>query len=372
VSLSTLHVLDSLHIGGLERVVVSLANGLQQRGLPQTVCCLRQAGPLARELGADVRLVELNARGRDWSLARRLHDLIARISPDVVHGENLGTWSDVVRAAHGRFPVVQSFHGFLGAGLPLPRRFLVRRLAGQTDQMLAVSHALAAETARRFRIPLDDIVVVPNGIDTDHFAPGEGGPAEQSIHDLVGGRFLCVTVASLSPAKSPETLIRAAMTLPDDIAFMWVGDGPLARATRRQIEQCGLKDRFFMPGAQSDIRPYLRAADVFVLCSRTEALPVCLLESQAVGLPAVATNVGDVSEIVVDGDSGLLAPPEDPEALATGICELKSDSAARARMSSAARNNIMRRHTLDAMIDRYVSVYETVGSRRFELAGAVP
>ncbi|UCG33055.1 MAG: glycosyltransferase family 4 protein [Phycisphaerales bacterium] len=366
-----LHLVHSLPIAGMERVLVSLANGLQKRGWPQTVCCLRQTGALAESLSPQVDLVAMNAKGRDWALARRLRCLADQRRPDLVHGQNLGTWCDVVRAFAGRYPVVQSFHGFLKNTLPLPQRVLARRLARRTDRLVAVSQPLAREMARRFEVSPDSIDIVANGIDTDHFTPQQPGRHEVQIRASVKGRFLCVTVASLSPAKSPETLVQTARRLPDNIAFIWVGTGPLEKRVRQMIEDAGLRQRFLLAGAHADVRPFLRAADVFVLPSHTEALPISALEAQAVGLPVVATSVGALPEIVAQSQTGLLSEPENPDALSACIMSLADDPATRHRMGRAARDSVIRRFSLSRMIDRYIAIYESLIGAAAQLAGGV-
>jgi glycosyltransferase involved in cell wall biosynthesis len=366
-----LHVVHSLPIAGMERIVVTLANGLEKRGWPQTLCCLRQAGALAESLSPQVELVVMNAEGRDWTLARRLRRLSGQCRPDVVHGQNLGTWCDVVRAFAGRRSLVQSFHGFLKDTLPLPQRVLARRLARRTDRLVAVSQPLAREMARRFKVPLGSIDVVANGIDTDHFTPQPRGRAEARIRISVQDRFLCVTVASLSPAKSPQTLVQTARLLPDNIAFIWVGTGPLETTVRRMIEDAGLQQRFLLAGAHADVRPFLRAADLFVLPSRTEALPISVLEAQAVGLPVVATSVGALADIVTQGQAGLLAAAEDPQALATCVMSLADDASTRLHMGRAARDSVIQRFGAGRMIDQYIAVYESLVGATTQLAGGI-
>lgn len=366
-----LHVVHSLPIAGMERIVVTLANGLQKRGWPQTLCCLRRPGALAKSLSPQVDLVAMNARGRDWAMAGRLRRLAERCRPDLVHGQNLGTWCDAVRAFAGRYPLVQSFHGFLRDTLPLPQRVLARRLARRTDRLVAVSQPLAREMARRFEVSPESIHVVVNGIDTAHFAPYQRGPAETQIRAAVQDRFLCVTVASLSPAKSPQTLVQAARRLPDNIAFIWVGTGPLEKHAHQMIEDANLQQRFLLVGTHADVRPFLRAADLFVLPSRIEAMPISVLEAQATGLPVVATNVGALPDIVAPDRTGLLAPPEDPQALAACVTKLADDPAARQSMGRAARDSVIRRFGADHMIDRYIAVYESLIGAAGQLAGGM-
>jgi glycosyltransferase involved in cell wall biosynthesis len=355
-----LHLIDSLRIGGMERVFVSLANGLEERGWSQTVCCLRRAGPPAQDLSKNVRLVEMATEHRQWGLVNRLRRLADRVGADLVHGQNLSTWCDGGRAFAGRLPLVQSFHGFLNPEVSLARRVLLHWLSGRTQRLVAVSESLRHEMAGCFQAHGDSIEVIPNGVDTARFAPRIRGPDERRIRSVVGNRFLCVTVASVSPVKSPDMLVQAARRLSDEVAFVWIGDGPLYDRTRKSIQEAGLEQRFKLLGAQPDVRPFLHAADLFVLPSRTEALPMCVLEAQAIGLPVVATNVGALPEIVLAGHSGLLVEPGNPQALAKSINDLRGQPAVRRDMGGRARGHVAARFGIDRMIDRYEELYQSL------------
>ena len=365
-----LHVVDSLNVGGMERVVMTLANRLQQRGWPQTVCCLRQAGTLAQSLSGEVRLVEMGSKGRQWNLVGRLRHLADQCRPDLVHGQNLSTWCDVVRAFADRYPTIQSFHGLLSEKLPLPQRMLARRLAGRTQRLLAVSEPLGRDMARHLKVAADRIEVIPNGIDTAYFAPRQRGLAAHNIRAWAGNRLLCVTVASLTPAKSPQTLLQAARRLPEKVAFIWVGAGPLENELRRQIKEADLQERFQLVGFRSDVRPFLQVADLFVLPSQSEALPLSVLEAQSSGLPVVATRVGSLPDLVPEPQTGLLAEPGNPDALAGGIKIMLDQPATLRRMGRAARDHVVRRFDIERMIDRYQAVYESLAGQRAELVGA--
>ena len=367
-----LHVIDSLRLGGMERILVSLTNALAERGHEQTICTLRDGGPLTDCLPPGVECVELRSRGRHWALPARLRDLVRKYNVDVVHGQNVGTWCDTIRAAAGRAPLVQSFHGFLEADTSSFRRTLHRWLAARTDCLTTVTATLRPALVRRFSVSPERIHVVENGIDSREFAPAARGKAEQALRSQCGGRILCVTCASLTPAKSPDTLIDAARLLPDDVAFAWVGDGPLESETRVRIERAGLQHRFHLLGLRLDVRSILRAADLFVLPSKTEAHPLSVLEAMAAGLPIVATRAGGIPDMVEAPRAGLLCEPGDAAGVATNIRRLSEDEALRTRMAVAARQHAVERFSLERMADRYESIYERVtqDAKRACAAGA--
>jgi glycosyltransferase involved in cell wall biosynthesis len=172
---------------------------------------------------------------------------------------------------------------------------------------------------------------------------------------------LAVTVANYRRHKDYPTLLAAARLLRDrgiPVRFAAVGQGPLAGEVHDQHAASGLGDAFRLLGYRPDALDVLAAADVFVLSSRQEGLPVALMEALALGLPVVATAVGGIPEGVTDGVEGRLVSPARPAALANAIGDLASDPALRSRYSEAAT-----RRGADFDVGRVMRRYEDSYSR---------
>jgi glycosyltransferase involved in cell wall biosynthesis len=172
-------------------------------------------------------------------------------------------------------------------------------------------------------------------------------------------RPVVVTLARLAPQKGIGVLLRAAAELPN-VSFIVAGEGPERHALESQARSLGVSDRVAFSGFQSDPAALLASADLFVLPSFEEGLPLALLEAMAVGTPVVATAIGGTDEVVTHGEHGLLVPPGDAAALASAIGALLRDPARAARLAVAARTRVRESFSMERMVHDVVSVYDSV------------
>jgi glycosyltransferase involved in cell wall biosynthesis len=177
-----------------------------------------------------------------------------------------------------------------------------------------------------------------------------------------------IAVGRLKAPKDFLTLVRALAALPDR-AFeaQIVGDGPDREEVAAEIRRLGLEGRVQLAGERSDVPELLAGSDVFVLSSRSEGLPVSVLEAMAAELPVVASDVGGLAELVVDGETGVLVAPGDPTALADALGRLLDDRELRQRLGAAGRARAEDSFDLAAFRRAHVELYH----RQLGLAGAV-
>jgi glycosyltransferase involved in cell wall biosynthesis len=201
-----------------------------------------------------------------------------------------------------------------------------------------------------------------NGIDVEAFARGQGDRAEVRREMGVSpDAFLVASVGRLVPVKGHVHLIEA---LPEvlrrrpDAAVLIVGDGPLRRDLEGRARSLGVADRVRLPGHRGDVARVLGAADLFALPSLNEGLGLALVEAMAMGLATVASRVGGVPEVVLDGETGLLTPPGDAGALAGAILRLMGDAEARARMGAAGRERARARFSIERTVRETERLYE--------------
>jgi len=230
--------------------------------------------------------------------------------------------------------VPDSQKGRYGAVYPLVKP-LARRVWRQADRVLAVSGTLRDLALKTW--PEGAIDVVPNGVDVERFQPPvEGRPARAD------GTVRLVAAARLFEVKGLHILIDALAKLPDDlcgrIRLELCGAGPYESELRRRVRAAGLENQMTFAGlvAYDDIPGKLHGADVFVLPSLQEGLPLSLLEAMASGLPVAASTVGGIPDVVQDGVNGLLAPAGDAWALADVLAQLAGDADLRSRLGAAA------------------------------------
>jgi glycosyltransferase involved in cell wall biosynthesis len=190
-------------------------------------------------------------------------------------------------------------------------------------------------------------------------------------------RFRVGAVGRLSPEKGFDVFVRAAAIVArhrPDVSFVLYGEGPLRPALEELIRREGLVGRFVLGGFRQDLPAVLPQLDVAVSSSHTEGLPVALLEAMAAGLPVVATRVGGTPEVVADGVTGLLVPPNDPAALAAKVMALLDDPR-RAAMGEAGRRRVRDEFTFEAMAERYERLFARVARQpacRKEVCGVHP
>ena len=380
-----------LNVGGPARHVVLLDRGLRARG-HQTLLVHGTIGDgeaslerLAVESGVPtLKIAELGRRVSPLDDARALVRLVRTIfreSPDVVHthtakagtlGRLAALAFNATRGRRRRCVVVHTFHGHVLDGYfgPVVNRLVrgaERALARATDRIVTISPAQRDEIVGRFGVGRSGTtVVVPLGLDLQPFLDG-GAPSLR--HDLgIDHRAIVFGyVGRMVPIKDLPTLVlafaRLLETIPDAYLLM-TGDGPVRPAVERLIAERGLGDRIRLLGWREDLASVYATIDVCVIASRNEGTPVAVIEAMAAGRPVVATSVGGVPDIVEDGETGILVPPGDVEALAGAMARLARDPAERSRMGEQGRRRVAR-YGYERLVDDIDRLYrEALAEKR--------
>jgi glycosyltransferase involved in cell wall biosynthesis len=184
----------------------------------------------------------------------------------------------------------------------------------------------------------------------------------------VGDAFLWLAVGRLEPPKDYANLLDAAAHLQTTAKDNWVicvaGQGPLLAELRSRADSLGIADRVRFLGVRKDIPDLMNAADGYVMSSAWEGMPMVLLEAAATGLPIVATDVGGNREVVLDGNTGFLVPPKDPEALAETMLHVMALSRdERGRLGEAGRTHVESNYSLDQIVERWEALYHELLAR---------
>ncbi len=300
-------------------------------------------------------------RPRDPSFADTIVEFL-RIHPADVFHIHVGFGKENfegARAAHraGVPAVIQTQHlpWLLGAYSQQAGFFRGLR---HVDRLIAVS-AAQRRTYERIGVPCELFTTVPNGV--RHRGPGPGRTAACAAVGLDPDRPIVLTVGRLRAMKGHRHLIDAVPELVarfPGLQVVIIGHGHLHDGLTRQAADLGVGQNVQLTGHRTDARQLLAAADVFVLPSRHEAMPLVLLEAMDAGLPVVATRVIGSEEIVVDGETGLLVPPRDARSLAEAIGRLLADPALRARFAEAGRRRYLERFTSVRMAADTLAVYQ--------------
>ena len=289
------------------------------------------------------------------SLVRRLR----RLRPTVFHAHlnwPIACKYGLAAALAARVPaVIGTVHLFVDAPIGTGRRVQQRLLGRGVDQYIAVSEHVATCLRAHLPWPADKITVVPNGVDALR-APAGGATALR--REVAGSAAvpLVLTVARLSPEKGHPYLLEAAREVPNAV-FGLVGDGRDRPKLEAMARSLGVSDRVRFLGRRSDVGDLLAVADLFVLPSLYEGLPLSVLEAMSLGVPVIASRIGGTDEAVVNDETGLLVDPGDSRGLATAIRSLLERPEEARRFGNAGRERMQREFTAAVMAERTQEVY---------------
>jgi glycosyltransferase involved in cell wall biosynthesis len=357
-------LLENLAFGGTQRQTLELARGLDRRRFqPEiwTMCAGDDLEPLAREWAIPVVHFSHHRKPGPADLAR-VWLRLRRDPPDLLMTLTAlpNIWGRILGRCSGAPLLVGNVRGLNH------RDQHERWLWPLSDHIICNANKLKNILNSACKIPLDRITVIPNGVDTDFFRPASPASGRKPV-------ILCV--ARLVPVKDHATLIRAfGLLLKDhpDAELRLVGDGPLEADLKALVEQTLPPGRVrFLPG-RPDVRPLLEQAAILVLNSRQEAFPNVILEAMAMGLPVAATRVGGIPEMVTHGETGWLAPPGNPAALAAAMSQLLGDAATRQAFGRAARERVERHFSLATMVRGHEAVFAKLLAQRAAPRGGHP
>lgn len=318
----------------------------------------------ARQSGIEVRVLQHLKRPINLQQDRFAYleciALLKEIQPDLLHSHSskagvigrLAAWRLGVKSlftAHGwafteGAPRVQRLYGLL-------LESVLCRLVGSVvtiseyDQQLARRYHVGS-TKRRY--------LVRNGISE----PQADGTEQRDQHRPDDAPLQILTIGRLSPVKNHLMLVEALAGLSIPFEAIIVGEGECHAALAARILQLGLNDKVKLPGEVTDLYAYLDTADIFVLSSNYEGLPLSVLEAMSMGLPVVSTDVGGVSEAVLAGQTGLLSAREDAAGLRENIETLAAKEQLRGQFSARARCHYLENFTAQRMIQELEAVYE--------------
>ena len=362
------HVIYRLDYGGLENGVVNLVNRLPAQRYRQAIVCLAGYGSAFRRRVRrdDVEIVSIGKRpGKDPIAYLRMWRTLRRLAPTLVHTRNLGTvdmqWVALAAGVPWR---VHGEHGW-EASDPRGRNarsLCIRRACRPAvHRYVPMSRDLAAWLRGAVKVPDQRIRQAYNGVDTDRFRPATTAElAVRSESTLSVG-----SVGRLDPVKNHASLLRATASilrarpdLADRLRLTIVGDGPERGALESLTRQLALERQVTFTGTIDDTPSAMRGFDVFVLPSVNEGISNTILEAMASGLPVVAARVGGNPELVVPDVTGILYESGSDDALAAALLRYIELPELRRRHGGAGRERVVAGFSLDAMVQRYLEIYD--------------
>lgn len=359
MTLGVMQMIDSLAVGGAERVAVNLANLLPRERYRSFLCSTRAEGPLLSLVEPHVTHVRAQRSRRfDPAPILRIRNYVRRNDIRLIHAHGSSVFfARLVSLIAPKCSVV--WHDHYGRchfdDRPV---WLYRTMARGTSAVISVNQQLAAWTRTQLHVPAGRVFYVPNLISTTGDATPAGG-----LPGKPGFRIACV--ANLRSQKDHPNLLHAMQRVVADVPeshLLLIGaDGDKQYLDRilGLISELKLSRHVTWLGVRNDVPSVLAACDIGVLSSASEGLPLSLLEYGAARLPAVSTDVGQCAEVLDQGQAGRLVPPSDPDMLGSALLGLLEQPELRRQLGAALHRQVCDSYSPESVIDRICHVYDT-------------
>lgn len=355
------HVVDSMEVGGAETLVGQMCRLQREQGHEPQVYAIAKLGALGKRMQAEGFRVEAEVGKHLIDSSLGFLKLFRGFRPDVVHLHNPTPTIYAAPAARlaGAASVISTRHSLVAP----PRNQVMERkyafAARFCDWVVGICDATVDNVREAGSAPVSKIVRIYNGTVPVMAQPEEQRPAKKGFTLLFVGR--------LEQVKNLPFLLEAVRdAVAEDAGIqLWVvGDGTQRTALEQRSRELGLQSNVTFWGQQLDVARFFSAADVFMMSSVSEGLPMSLLQAFSIGLPAIVTDVGGMAEVVRFADGGMVVPLTESRAMTAAILRLAQSGEDRQRFSANARAAFQAHFTLGAMVDAYMKLYRNTRRAR--------
>lgn len=364
-----LHLIDTTGPGGAETVFISLLGKLEETEF-QNIVVLRGEGWVAdqvRAIGINPHIID--SKGSfNLGYIRALRHILKCEKVDLIHAHLLG--SNVYGALLAiicRTPMIATFHG--AVDVAAGERFLRAKffiIGWGASSIVCVSKRLQDELAERSPLPKHKLKLIYNGVNPEIFRRAPVKDLREEL-GLSQDATLVVSIGNVRPAKGYEYLVDAAVSMAEldpNTHFIVVGHQreALFDKLKTQIAEAPRQPNIHWLGFRQDVADVLSQADIFLLPSVSEGFSISTVEAMMAGVPVIATRSGGPEEIIVDGETGLLIPIRDPDAIVGAILELKRTNL-HEEVTDKARERAYDRFSLVSMLQAYFGLYQRLTTR---------
>ncbi len=360
-------LIPSLGVGGAERMMVSLATGLDKDRYDVKVLTFFDSEGTSVDDALSANGIEVVTLGKkvgfDPLMFPRVAIALRGLDPDIVHTHR-PVFPYVLPSILGylRGRVVHTVHSV--AAKEVEDR--LRRSSHWLAFRIGVASVAICDFVAMSIIEVHGVApraIIPNGVPVKAFAVSRGARERwRADHGIPAEDVVFACVARLAPPKNHEALLKAFAALGDltNAQLLIVGDGPLRAELEARIQALGISSRVRITGSRTDIPEVLAASDVFVLPSLYEGSPLSVMEAMAARRPVIATSVGGIPELVNSGETGLLVPPFNVTELARALRRLHADPGLRARFGAAAGRQAAQAFDISHMVGAYDRLYQEI------------
>ncbi len=366
---TVLHLIETSGPGGAEKMLISLVENLDP-GQYRSIICLLKDGWLNTQLcqrGFDTVIIP-QQKGLDPGWIYKCIKLIRQKKIDLLHTHEFAmNVYGCIAAWITRIPVITTVHGRSYYGDRWRRRLAYQFVAKHSLRMVAVSEDIRRFMIEQVSVRSRYLITIYNGIDPKVYCTTEDGIQIKKELKIADAAPVIGTIGNLYPVKGHTYLLKAAVQVVrnyPEAVFLFIGRGNLLNQLQEEAGRGGIAKNVRFLGFREDIAAFLQTMDIFVLPSLSEGLPLSLLEAMAAGKPAVATNVGGNPEVMLDGETGFLVPPKDPESLASRIILLLKDKLLAQKFGANGQQRVYEKFSLERMVNAYQQIYEAAFLRK--------
>ena len=358
------HVVDSMEIGGAETLVLQMCRLQREQGHDPCVYAVAALGALGEQMQKERFAVRANVGKHLSDATRNFLKLFKESRPDVVHLHNPtpAIYAAAAARVSGVPSIVSTRHSLVAPPLNTIMELKYGVAARFFDWAVGICDATANNMKRVHNVPARKIVRVYNG---------SVPLSRTSTNQLPKSGFTLIYVGRLAPVKNHELLLhafRTAHSSKPSLRLWMVGDGTERGRLESLATELGIAAEVTFWGQQLDVAPFFSAADAFIMSSKSEGLPMSLLQAFSLGIPAIVTDVGGMAEVVRLANAGYAIAPNNSSEMAAAILELAGNEVNRIQFSSNAEAAFSAHFTLQTMVDAYMSLYrDTPRARRAAL-----
>ena len=374
---NVMFIITSMPVGGAETLLVNMIRRMDPARCKPHICCLKDKDVLGEEIEGEFSIYSNLIRHKmDVGVIGRIKSLIRKHEIDAVITVGAGDkmfWGRLA-AKRSRVPVILS--ALHSTGWPDGVGRMNRMLTPITDGFIAVAENHGRYQVEQEKFPSEKVFVIPNGVDTNRFQRDSVKRAQwRQMIGISPSAPAVGIVAALRPEKNHELFLNVAAqvnkTMPE-VQFVIAGDGPAKDDLAELAGKLGIADQTHLLGSVSDIPGVLSAVDLFALTSDNEASPVSILEAMSCGLPVVSTDVGSVSQSVIEGRTGMLVPTQQVDPAAEAWLKILQSPELAKSMGEQGREHVISYSSLDSMTESYVDLIEGLYHRKVSKAEDTP